>query len=479
MYRGVVFLGLLVVLVPLSLSQEDVPVNHEEAGVNVLVPDTVLFKSSVEMGKYWEPFTDVFGDGTLAVIAGAYPEGLTSGFNSKVAFFNPDGSMEEYWAFYTDDGEPYVGPFNEARDSGNPPRIATDRRPGGTLYVTGQESTPYMYDEFNTDGRWDGDFTYVSQQLAAVQFFNKTSDGPEPISNVIDPVYMATDISGTQSDQMRFGGDMRILSNGNILVVVEERNNVLVSFRAAVATIFDGETGEVVKEPFNAAGDDSSHSIWSNVAAFDGGFAVRTEGIMTLYDNDGNMLHVVNQEDWTMVGDTGRGDGTRIAASIDGENVYILGKDKEVGDMVVAAINGLTGEPVDEVVVNELEMWDYGNFDRGDLAVDEKGNVCLCYEVETEGVESQVVARILDSDLEPVTPTFFAFQNHDKAGGDTQGFLSKEVNVSMDNQRIIIAADGINLDPDTGGLTPEEHTFAIVLENPLKEDTPVKTWELY
>ena len=256
------------------------------------------------MGKYWEPFTDIFGDGTIAVIAGAFPDDMPGEANAKVAFINMDGSIEEYWAFYTDAGDPYAGPFNEARKDGNPPRIACDRRPGGTAYVTGFESTPFLYDEFLTDGRWEKEFGYMDRQLAAVQFFNKTPAGPVPFSNVIDPVYGSGTIAGDQTDQMRFGGDMRILSNGNILVIPEDRNNGVFGGRAAIATIFDGQTGAIVKDPFNAAGDDASHSIWSNVVAYNGGFAVRTEGIITLYDNDGNKKgEPIVQDVWTTVQD--------------------------------------------------------------------------------------------------------------------------------------------------------------------------------
>jgi hypothetical protein len=134
----------------------DLPFSHEDAGVEILVPDTVLFKSDVAMGKYWEPFTDIFGDGTIIIIAGAYPEGMTSGMNAKVAFIGTDGSISEHWAFYNDAGEPYTGEFNEARKDGNPPRVAADRRPGGTLYVTGEESTPHLYEGFDSNCRSPG-----------------------------------------------------------------------------------------------------------------------------------------------------------------------------------------------------------------------------------------------------------------------------------------------------------------------------------
>lgn len=460
-------------------SAQDLPLNHEDAGVEVLVGETIFFSASVAMGQYWEPFTDIFGDGVATLIAGAYPDGQETGFNSKVAFFYPNGTIEEYWAFYADNGQPYTGPFNEARAAGNPPRIAADRTPGGTRYITGQESTPFLYPQFDTDGRWDQEFFYVGNQIAAVQLFNRTPNGPQPITHVIDPVYGRGDIDGVQNNQMRFGGDVRFLSNGNALVVVEDRNGYVAPGTASIASIFDGETGELIVEPFNASGDGSSRAIWSNVVAFNGGFAVRTEGgILSIFNNDGELQHVVDQEEWTNVVDRGRGDGTRITSNIELDHIYILGKDP-VGDMVVSTINAITAEAGEEVVVNELELWDFGTFDRGDVAVDNNGNVCVTYEFTNPPANRQMVARILDNNLEPVTSTFFVFENFERGGDAILGFESKESNVSMDNQRIIIATNGVTMDPSTGALTPPEHTFAIVFRNPFGEETPVTGWELY
>lgn len=465
----------------IAQDEVELPLSHEDAGVEVLVPETIFFKSTVGMGTYWEPFTDIFGDGTVAVIAGAYPEGQTSGFNAKVAFIGMDGSIQEFWAFYADNGQPYTGDFNEARKDGNPPRIATDRRPGGTRYMVGMESTPYMYNEFLSDNRWDQSFIYTGRQIGAVQLFNKTASGPQKITNVIDPVYGTGAFTGDQSNQMRFGGEIRFLSDGNVVVVVEDRNNVAFPFQAAVATIFNGETGEVIKEPFNGAADEASHSIWSNVAPFKGGFAIRTEGIVSLWNNDGTLRHgPIAQEEWTMVTDKGRGDDIRIAGSINGDFIYILGKNPD-GDMVVSSLNCVTGEADREVVVNELNLWEFGNFGRGDLAVDSRGNICVSYVYrdKEQTSQEQVVARILDSNLEPVGGTFFAFQNFERWNDpDIQGFTSKEVNVSMDDNRIVIAANGVTLDPETNALTPPEHTFAIVLKNPFGA-TSVDNWEVH
>ncbi|MGC9328821.1 MAG: hypothetical protein ACP5I1_14390, partial [Candidatus Hinthialibacter sp.] len=222
---------------------QDYPLDHEAAGVTVLIPDTWIFQVDLDNGTYWEPVTDIFGDGTLLVAANTHPE-VEAGMNCKVAFIDPSaGEIQEYWAFYTDEGEPWNGPFNEVRTSGNPARVAADRRPGGTRYIVGMESTPYLYDEFNSDDRWYEGFVY-DDRVAAVQIFDKTEDGPVPITKVMDPIYQSFENFDAQyGQQMRYGGDVRFLSNGNIIACPEDRTGNIVSGNAAVATLFDGETG--------------------------------------------------------------------------------------------------------------------------------------------------------------------------------------------------------------------------------------------
>ncbi|MBN2325735.1 MAG: hypothetical protein JXR73_01185 [Candidatus Omnitrophica bacterium] len=477
--------GLLCLVGLSSGIAQDYPVDHDAAGVTVVVPDTWIFQVDIDNGTYWEPFTDIFGDGTIAVIANTHPE-EGQGMNAKVAFIDPSsGEVQEYWAFYTDAGDPWKGPFNEKRTDGNPARIAVDRRPGGTRYMVAMETTPYLYDEFNSEDRWYQGFAY-DDRVATVQIFNKTADGPVPITNVIDPIYQSFENFDAQfGQQMRYGGDIRFLSNGNILTCPEDRTkNIVEGGTAAIATIFNGETGEVIKPAWNASGDGLAHEIWSNVAAFNGGFVIRSQAIFSVYDNDGNLQYYFNQDAFSTITDTGRGDDTRIAANINGNYVYYAGKGPE-GDVVlsrfdaVATTSGDDLQGVKEVNVNELDYLFGDTFKRAEAAVDELGNVCVVFDdTSTTGTE-QTIARIFNSDMEPVTPSFFAFQYHDVNGPDDMGYHSHEPNVSMDNQHIVIAANGISWDEEFQGVTPGEQTFFIVLENPLKEETAVSHWELH
>jgi len=474
---GIVVLGLL--SVSLGFGQT-LPADYTGAKVKVLVSDLWLFKSDVDFGAYWEPFADVFGDGTFAVMGNNYPEGQTTGMNYKVAFIDAGGSKQEYWAFYGDDKKPYTGSFNEKRLDGNPGRIACDQRPGGTSYIVGGESTAYDYPEFNSDNRWKQQFTYVDERVATVQMFNKTANGPVPISNVIDPIYGKGDIAGEQNNQMRYGGDIAVLSNGNFVAVPEDRNAVLVTGTAAIATIFDGKTGAIIKGPFNAAGDDGSHEIWSNVTAFKDGFAVRPSGaIITIYDNAGNMKFLVNQADWSTISDTGRGDDTRIGSNINSKYIYYAGKAAD-GTMVLSRLDATSGKADKEVVVSEdALMTDPNPYARADVAVDENDNVCVAYDYKLDPAVdvTQTLVRIFDSNLNPVTPSFFAFANHDTLD-NMQGYQSHEPNVAMNKNQILITANGIFKDADKNTTTPAEMDFAVILENPMKPQS-VTDWQLF
>jgi len=461
---------------------QDLPAEQAKAGITVAVPDVWLFKTTIDNRANWEPFTDIFGDGTMAVSANTFPE-TADGMNAKVAFIDPKtGKVEEYWMFYDDSGKVYTGPFNEKRNDGNPTRIAADNRPGGTRYIVGMEATPQYYSEFNTGDRWFKNFDY-DDRVAVVQIFDKTATGPKPVTNVFDPIYMPGNLAGAQNAaQMRFGGDVQFLSNGNILAVIEDRTkNIVPAGNGAVGSVFDNN-GKLIKGPINMAGDDGSHDSWSNLAAFNGGFCVRACNVFTVFDNAGNMLYWFDQGDFSTVKELGRGDGVRIASNINTNFVYFCGKD-EAGAMVVTRFDAVATKKGDqlqgvkEIFANELEFAP-NTFDRADMAVDEFGNFCVTYMDKSATDVNQIVARVFNDQMDPVTPTFFVFGNHDGVTGDVKGFVSSNCNITMNNQYILIAAKGLTWDKDANTLSPANSTICTVLNNPQKK-APVYQWDLY
>src|SRR6185369_1850885 len=103
--------------------------------------------------------------------------------------------------------------------------------------------------------------------------------------------------TGTAPDPQitRYGGDLVVLDNGNIVSSVEDRSkNLNPDGNAAVVTVF-APNGSVVKETFKVANAD----LWANLAVFKGGFVVRAAGVLYFYNNAGDLQGSVDQDDAT------------------------------------------------------------------------------------------------------------------------------------------------------------------------------------
>jgi len=119
------------------------------------------------------------------------------------------------------------------------------------------------------------------------------------LSKAIDSATGRLTSGATVGNQIsRFGGEIVGLDNGNFASVVEDRSRAIeTESDAPVATVFAPD-GSVVKDSFVVAKGD----IWSNVAPFKGGFAVRAKPqdgsatrIIYFYDNAGKLLGQVDQ----------------------------------------------------------------------------------------------------------------------------------------------------------------------------------------
>lgn len=483
----------------------------QDAGVDVIVPNTVVFDKDEDNQSNWEGYASKLGDGTLLLVVNT--SGENGGEVAGVVTVRPDGTVEEFAGYYADNGDPYVNNMDEIRQNGNPPSIAGDKRPGSTRYVVANESTPYLYSEFDSDGRWTNDY---SDHIWACQVIELTANGPQKVTNVFDPVYGG--LSGEFVGKIRKGG-VTFLSNGNLVAVGEDRTN---SPNTALGSIINSDDGSVIKGPFNFDNDGFGHDYWENLTAYNGGFAIRLSppsgvdgGLTTIqfYDNDGNFQGLWEQistidpdnpeldvndnpfGDTTSINSNSRGDAVRIRASIDGDKIYYVGPglDFEAGSgwVYLTVIDTNTFETVANIRVNEQEKDEngYDNFARGQrvsMDIDNQGNICVAWSDTANSDTLQVQARIFDADLNPVTETFLAFQDADLGFGAPDGNLvgveTKHTDVAMSDTQILISArsEGGIIDPNGDGtaLTKVNQNVITVLANPLA-GTYVNNWSLF
>jgi hypothetical protein len=182
------------------------------------------------------------------------------------------------------------------------------------------------------------------------------------------------------------------------------------------------------------------------------------------------------------VTDRGRGDEQRIKGNLAHTTVYLAATNVD-GYLSMSRVDlGKSSTDIavgaKEVILNNDDYFVPRMFGYADCAVDEYNNSVIVAHESFSTQNPQVVCVIFDSDLNPVTPFFYVFQSHDWWNGSFTGYVTKEANVSMDNHRIAIAADGIFADP-AGGLTPKEQTFVTVFKNPLEQEVPVRDWTVY
>jgi hypothetical protein len=495
----------------LTLS-DSTPATIEDGRV---VNDTIVFNVDENNLDNWEPFSSVIGNSVFIIEANTFADdGAFQNQNYSVAF-QPvgGGAAVESAGFFGDDGTPYTGAINGSRQNGNPGRVAADRRPGANTYVVGGEASPHLYAPFDSDGRWDLGFDRLEDgRYGTIQMFSLDTStlSPTPLSPALDGVNGRLTSGFAAGNQIgRFGGDVAILDNGNILVVVDDRSQVRDSVTVTTAAILAPD-GAVIKESWVVSPQD----IWSNVTSYKGGFAIRVHETIYFHDNEGNETGQVNvledlPEDISMdtaVFDTGRGDATRLTAHINSPYVFLAGSmglladdgfpaEDENFDAVsvvrIAAFDARkTGSAsfVGTTTVNELNA-DLGGTDdsnflptlgRVNLASDALDRVAVAYEgvLRDEFGDSlglpQTFVRVftfnVDNGFKAITSSFFAFVNQNDI--DIRTFRPT---VAMTTTEIMIAAKGeISTDnnPDQGPDTPTQTTFFTVFAHPAPMDDP-------
>ncbi len=452
------------------------PGSAESVGLNRIVSDTPVINPGLDALGNWEPYASVLGTSTFLIEGNTFADG-TADMQRYVVAAQPaaGGAAKLLEGFFADDGTPFKGPINASRQNGNPGRVAGDTRPGAKNYIVGAEASPHTLTEFNSGNRWntgyDRNTGSVESRYGTVQTFelDPVALTAKSLTKALDSAHGRVTTGQVASDQnTRFGGDVVGLDNGNFVSVVEDRSKLYrADGNAAVATIIAPD-GSVVKETFKIADGD----LWSNVAPFKGGFAVRVAGVFYFYNNAGDLQGSLDQNTSGETFDRGRGDGHRIGGHINSPYVYFTTR---IGGVVrLAAWNAVTREFVALGDVSE------GGFrataDRATLAVDALNRIVVAWVSKPDGYEQdQVAVRVMELDpvaknFRAVTPSFWAFVNNHPVGIRTY-----QMTLATTTKQILVAAKGvINLAnrPNEGPTSPNDLNFYTVISHPEPKEDP-------
>jgi len=460
------------------------PGSIESVGLTRIVPDTPVVKTTVNALGNWEPYASVLGTSTFLIEGNTFAEDGTDANQRYVVALQPaaGATMKLGEGFYADNGQPFKGVINLSRPNGNPGRVAGDTRPAAINFMVGGEASPHGIAEFQSDNRWSLGFDRLADgRYGTIQIYSLdlATLNQTPLCKAQDSAYGRATTGVTAGNQMtRFGGDMVCLDNGNFVSVVEDRARVLVvDSDCVVATIFAPD-GSIVKEAWVIANGD----IWSNVAPFKGGFAVRAKPadgsatrVIYFFDNAGNPVgQPVDQATSGAAFDTGRGDGTRLFGHINSPYVFLAGRAANTQVVKVAAFDSRNQQFVAIADVNEGAFT--GNFDRATGAADALDRVTVSWVSQPTGyAKQQVAARVLALDgtakkFTPLTASFFPFINT-----ATNDIRSLQMSLAMTTRQICVAAKGeINYEnqPALGPNSPTEVNFYTVISHPAPADDP-------
>jgi hypothetical protein len=345
-------------------------------------------------------------------------------------------------------------------------------------FITGGEVSLHGFTNFTSDSRWTTNGIYSDvNRYAAIQTFSldPTTLEQKSLAKAFDPVNgrNTAAFTGAAGEVSRFGGDVIALDNGNFVVVIDDRSNMIAPTRTATAAIIT-PTGQIVKGGFAIDATLENTQIWSNVAAYRGGWCARFGGFLYFFDNAGNLQGRVNQNTSGETFSTDRGDGTRIAAHINSPYVFLAGKVTTATTVKVAAWDARDRSFVAKADVSEAAF--PGSVDRVNLTVDALSRVVVGWESQPAGYTLvQVAARVLaltetNKTIRPLTSSFLPFVNEAQAG-----IRTFRMSVAMTTKQICVAAKGeINLQnlPDQGPNSPTQINFYTVISHPNPQEDP-------
>ena len=441
-----------------SIAQTVDRVGPESVGFTTRIPQVTLFDNPVQNQSNWEPYTGAFSDGTLAAVTNTEIEGDTVGVTERgmAVWFNPDNSVQEVPGFLDDSGNPWTVTNDTIRTDGNMPRIAPEVRDGQTTmtYMFGNECTPWAYPALFPS--YGSGFTYDSI-TASVQILSKSETGvPVAVTNVFEPTY-GQETTGSQGGyQIRFGGSIRMLANGNFIVVQEDRTGILHpdnEYRCPAASIWD-QSGNNIVPPWCAITTPTAPTdpwprigIWDSLDCFDSGFAIRNEdNRLTFWNNDGswmgrwtaNSRQASEPWSWPLPGSRNTSitswspQSERVSSHIELDYVHLVGRGFDSEGNTFGGVF-VTRVRKDQTTIGEAYV-SQGHVvapQRCESCTDRNGNVFVVWSDSSNTGALQVVGRLYDSDLDPLSEPFLVFENSEVGPWATVGFSAKHPSCHM------------------------------------------------
>ncbi len=490
--------------------QEPIAAGPEEVGITALTGDINLWPEGGGGSNYWRPEADTLSNGNAIVLGGMRKARFSSGSadaentRDMIAIFSPTGELlaPARAAFFTHAGEPWENTVCTTRNDDKFYGLCADTVGGrsGSRYVVHTIANPSAFPEAFPGYPEDSERHTIIQVIS--------NDGV-PESQITNPFGEYVGEPG-----LIRGGMVRFLSNGNIVMNFEDRTTESeakdtlygrTGNRRVVGCAILGPDGSIVRPPFAICNPSSSRNSENRfgLTSGDGWFAVRYKdandgATIVAFDNDGNELGggegrlypAIDIPELEFDGGN-RGDPNGLEAV--GDTLYITHRGLDRAGYLTTIQVGEEGLSVKKTVRftdHPLSTFEHN----ADLGVDSEGNVIVIWQDQSwERFQTgrwEVLARVFDHNLEPLTSSFCFFEVGNNNSADTIDPIlgpgrTKQSRIAMDDNIIVgIAhtnevpygdADGV-----TGSSGDEWYTYtfiARILDNPAM--TRVQNWELY
>jgi hypothetical protein len=472
-------------------------------GLVTIVPDMLLWYStnnyytngpmtvgaSAPNSTIWDAYDSVLGDSTFLIAnvtyANTYPDGNANLCFALAVQPAAGGPPKLGYEIYADDGTPYLGVISN-RKTGNPGRVAADKRYGAVNFLTGaacNAGDPAFTGptSFQSDSRWNINPNYMnnSGRYDLEQVFSLN-----PATLVQTPALKAFDFSNgrySSGPVTSEFGDVLALDNGNFAIVANDSSHTTIPNQGATVVII-GPDGSIVQDTFGVDPSVPGTGIWANCAAYRGGFCVRFAHALYFYDNAGNLRGSVDQSTSGIAFDTGRGDTTRLASDIRSHYVYLAGVAPYASSPVHAPVmlaiwDANTMQFVASATVSDTDPTLHG-VNAVNVAVDALDRVIVAYDcMPTRAFSNyQVVARVMQFDGTKVTyltRSFFPFVNYDPNG--SLGLTTQTPGLAMTPRQICISCKGVvnsTNNPAAGPDTPANINLYTVIGHPAPVPPP-------